>query len=74
MNTASYISIAISLLVVGFNAAMFVVIKFNDLKHLTKDVEEIKTDVKSLLEYQHSIDKRVVRLETKFKSHRNRDL
>lgn len=70
MNPATYISIAVSLLVIGFNCAMFVVIKFNDLKHLTKDVEEIKRDVKSLLDNQHNIDRRVVRLETKVKSMR----
>lgn len=73
MNPITYISIGITLLVIGFNCAMFIVIKFNDLRHLSKDVEEIKKDVKSLLEYQHNVDKRVVRLETKEKSRRNRD-
>lgn len=73
MNPVTYASIGISLLVIGFNCAMFVVIKFNDLRHLSKDVDEIKKDVKSLLEYQHSVDKRVVRLETRMKSLRNRD-
>jgi len=29
-----WISIAIGLMVIGFNAAMFIVIKFNDMKHL----------------------------------------
>jgi hypothetical protein len=49
MNPLSLVSIGISLLVVGFNMAMFVVIKFNDMKHLTKSVDEIKTDVKTLV-------------------------
>jgi len=29
-----------------FNGIMFAIIKFNDLKHLSADVKEIKTDVK----------------------------
>lgn len=49
MNLTSIVSIGISLMVIGFNMAMFVVIKFNDMKHLTKDVSEIKTDVKTLV-------------------------
>ena len=49
MNITSYIGIALSLLVMGFNCAMFIVIKFNDMRHLTKDVAEIKTDLKTLI-------------------------
>ena len=73
MNISTYLSIAISLIVIGFNCAMFIVIKFNDMKHLAKDVSEIKNDVKSLLENQHNLDRRVVRLETRIKSRRNRE-
>ena len=49
MNWTSYISLGITLLVMGFNMALFVVLKFNDLAHLTKDVGEIKGDVKTLV-------------------------
>lgn len=37
-----------TVLATGFNAAMFAVIKFNDLKHLEQNVTEIKTTVNGL--------------------------
>jgi hypothetical protein len=43
------ISLLVSLLIMGFNTAMFIVIKFNDMKHLGHDVKEIKDDVKTLV-------------------------
>lgn len=49
MNWTNYISLGITILVMGFNMALFVVLKFNDLAHLTKDVGEIKGDVKTLV-------------------------
>ena len=49
MNIAGFAGILFSVLVMGFNCAMFIVIKFNDMRHLTKDVAEIKTDLKTLI-------------------------
>ena len=49
INPISLISIGISLLVMGFNCAMFIVIKFNDMRHLSKSVDEIKIDVKTII-------------------------
>jgi hypothetical protein len=34
------------LIIAGFNAAIFIIIKFNDLSHLEKSVNEIKDTVK----------------------------
>lgn len=63
MNTITYWSIGIALFTMGFNAAMFIVIKFNDMKHLAKDVEEIKTDVKTLIAHSQKLDVRMTRQE-----------
>ena len=65
MSPATFISIGISLVVIGFNCAMFIVIKFNDMKHLAKDVTEIKTDVKTLVENSQKLDVRMSTQETK---------
>ena len=44
---------------------MFCVIKFNDMAHLAKDLDEIKTDVKSLLECTNVLTNRMTKQETK---------
>jgi hypothetical protein len=49
MELSSLIGVGLSLIVMGFNMAMFIVIKFNDMKHLGHDVKEIKDDVKTLI-------------------------
>jgi hypothetical protein len=61
MEITSYIGIGISLLVLGFNSAMFIILKFNDMVHLGHDVKEIKDDVKTLI---LSSQKQEVRLAT----------
>jgi len=61
MNLTSYIGIGISLLVMGFNCAMFIILKFNDMVHLGHDVKEIKDDVKTLV---LNAQKQEVRLAT----------
>lgn len=63
MNLATYISIGISLLVIGFNCALFVVIKFNDMAHLTKDVREIRDDVKTLVQNAQKLEVRMATQE-----------
>ena len=50
MEITSFIGIGISLLVMGFNCAMFIILKFNDMVHLGHDVKEIKDDVKTLVQ------------------------
>ena len=44
MNLALISSLS-ALFIAGFNAAIFVVIKFNDLKHLDNTMQEIKTTI-----------------------------
>ena len=48
MELISLIIVGISLLITGFNTAIFCVIKFNDLHHLAKAVEEIKESIKEI--------------------------
>ena len=48
-----WISIGIGLIVLGFNAAMFIVIKFNDMKHL-------ETTLNSLDKKFDCIDRKIV--------------
>jgi hypothetical protein len=61
MEISSLIGVGLSLIVMGFNMAMFIVLKFNDLKHLGHDVTEIKDDVKTLI---INAQKQEVRLAT----------
>lgn len=48
METVGLIAIGVTLLLTGFNAAIFTIIKFNDLNHLEKSVQEIKESIKCI--------------------------
>ena len=61
MNFATWIPILISLFLAGFNAAIFVVIKFNDLAHLGKSLDEVKS---SLKEITTKLDTNAVKIAT----------
>lgn len=63
MEATSYISIGISLLVIGFNMAMFVIIKFNDMRHMGHDLKEIKDDVKTLVNNSQKLEVRMATQE-----------
>jgi len=63
MNLTNYIGIGISLLVMGFNCAMFIILKFNDMVHLGHDVKEIKDDVKTLVVNSQKLEVRMATQE-----------
>ena len=63
MEFSSFIGVGLSLIVMGFNMAMFIVIKFNDMKHLGHDVKEIKDDVKTLVQNAQKIEVRLAMQE-----------
>ena len=63
MEITSIISIGITLVVMGFNCAMFIVLKFNDLKHVGQDVTEIKENVKTLVENSQKMEVRLATQE-----------
>ena len=56
---ASLVSVLISLFVTGFSAAMFCVIKFNDIFHLGKSIDEMK---KTLGEISCKVDNSAERI------------
>ena len=59
LQTGLYIiALGVQLLTTGFTVAMFCVIKFNDLKHLSEDVHQLVT-------IQHGLMQRVSKLEGK---------
>ena len=65
MDLIGWISVGISLLMTGFNVAMFVVVKFNDLFHLTQKVDEIKEMIKNLDEREDKNAERIATIEGK---------
>ncbi len=64
----SIIGIGISLLIAGFNAAIFVVIKFNDMVHLDKNLQEIKDSLKELDKKLDNNAERISAIEGKCKA------
>jgi hypothetical protein len=63
MDILSIVATCSSLFVTGFTAAMFIVIKFNDLKHLGEDVRELTTIVKDSIGKQEKLAERVACIE-----------
>jgi len=61
MSFEALIPIGISLLIAGFNCAMFIVIKFNDMAHMAKAMDELKNLVNGLYS---KIDKYGERIST----------
>jgi hypothetical protein len=60
---ASLISAFVSLFIAGFSAAMFTVIKFNDLAHLGKALEEIKKELCEVRNKAIEVSERVSKVE-----------
>lgn len=65
MNWIGVAGIVLSVFITGFNAALFCVVKFNDLAHLTKDVSEIKNSVKEIEKLAIVTIERVAKIEGK---------
>jgi Cu/Ag efflux pump CusA len=63
MNWVSLISIGISLLITGFNAALWIVVKFNDLAHLERSVKEITELLKDVNKKLDDNGERIAKLE-----------
>ncbi len=55
--------IGTNILTILVNIVIFATIKFNDLRHLGKDVAEIKEDNKKIIKYYHKLDKKIARRE-----------
>ena len=57
------IPIILSIVITIFNATVFMVIKFNDLKHLEMSVKDLKTTVQKNSDKIDSIGERLSKLE-----------
>lgn len=49
------------------NLIIMLSVKFNDMKHISEDVKELKLDLKSYIKKLYSLAQRVARLEGKTK-------
>ena len=78
MNIIPYVGMGITLIITGANLAFWMITKFNDMKHLSDDVKEIKGDVKTLVINSQKLEVRMGEQEMKCKmqhrrSKRNRE-
>ena len=68
MEIIGLIGIGISLLVTGFNAAIFCVVKFNDLQHLTKKVDELKVSIDCLTKKMFTSAEKIAEIDGRCKA------
>jgi len=68
MELLSLIGTGVTLLLAGFNAAIFVVIKFNDLKHLENSVKELVATLKETNKTLMNNGERLATLEGRCKA------
>jgi len=68
MELISTIASLVSLFIAGVNCAIFVVIKFNDLSHLDKDVNGIKNTLSNIDKKLDNTTERLAKIEGKCKA------
>jgi len=56
------------LIILGFNVAIFIIIKFNDMKHIEKAVNEIKKCVEEIKKENNKQGERLATIEGKCKA------
>jgi len=65
MNLLPYLGVGFSIITTIFNIAIILAIKMNDLKHLQKDLDEIKTSIKELFVKTDEVAERISTIEGK---------
>ena len=65
MGLTKKLGLIFSIIMTVFNVIVLVTIKFNDLKHLTADVIEIKRDVRGMGIELNELGQRVAKIEGK---------
>jgi len=65
MEFIKWIPSLIGLFIAGFNAAIFCVIKFNDLKHVEKNLQSLTDVLKKLDEKLDKNSERIAKIEGK---------
>jgi hypothetical protein len=68
MNLLTLIPVGVSLLLAGFNAAIFIVVKFNDLKHQEDSLKRIEEKLDKMDVKIDSQGERIACLEGKMKT------
>ncbi len=68
MNLSVLLSVGVTLLITGFNAAMFVVVKFNDLKHQELSLKRIEEKLEAIDKKVDIQGERIACLEGRLKS------
>ena len=68
MELLSLVGTGVTLLLAGFNAAIFVIIKFNDLKHLENSVKELVATLKETNKTLMNNGERLATLEGRCKA------
>jgi hypothetical protein len=68
MELLSLVGTGVTLLLAGFNAAIFVVIKFNDLRHLENSVKELVETLKETNKTLMNNGERLATLEGRCKA------
>lgn len=63
--TAQLIGIGVTLLFSGANAAFFIVIKFNDMLHLGKKVDELDKKLDKLIDNSINSEKEIVEMKAR---------
>jgi len=63
MEITAYAGIGVTLLITGANLAFWMITKFNDMAHMSKDLTEIKTDVKTLVLNSQKLEVRIATQE-----------
>ena len=66
-NTVSIWSIILNVIVILITGIGFIKIMANDLKHLTVDIKEIKEILNKSVEHYHTLEKKMIRMETRCK-------
>ena len=73
MNWLSLLGIGFSIFTAIINVAVLLAMKFNDLKHVQKDLDEIKTDLKCFRDKFVRLDERVSTIEGRLEIKKEKD-
>ena len=63
MNLMNWIPSLVGLFIAGFNTAIFIILKFNDLRHIGKALDEIKVSLREQDKKADDLMQRVSNIE-----------
>jgi hypothetical protein len=68
METVSIVASLAGLFIAGANCAIFIIIKFNDMKHIADDIKEIKNSISCIDKKLYTDAEKIAKLEGKCKA------